>query len=156
MAKAGPEIEQYASAEMAGLTASMDALKKKLADGDYAGVLTDATSLTSQIASAGQAAATKKAALAAEWTSMSTMPAMVAQVQAKIDELSKARRLPRGMNKATLDGAKTSLESVNQMWAEATAAQQKGDLAAAVAKAKEVKPMVDNLMGTLGIAMPAM
>jgi len=81
--------------------------------------------------------------------------AMVGQVTTKLTELTGMRRLPAGMTKSTLDEAKTSLEKVNTLWTEASGAFSSGDLTAAVAKARDVKPMVDPLMSSLGMAAAA-
>jgi hypothetical protein len=44
---------------------------------------------------------------------------------------------------------------VNTLWTDASAAFAKGDLVGAVAKAKDVKPMIDALMTTLGMTAAA-
>ena len=97
----------------------------------------------------------KKAELTTEWATFAALPAMVGQVTAKVTELTAMRRLPAGMTKTTVDDAKVSLDKVNALWTEASGAFEKGDLMAAVAKARDVKPMVETLMNSLGVAAAA-
>jgi hypothetical protein len=59
------------------------------------------------------------------------------------------------MTKTTVDDARASLDKVNALWSEASGAFEKGDLTAAVARARDVKPMVDTLMSSLGVAAAA-
>ena len=155
VAAARPEIEKFAGDQLAGITDGVAAAKKKFESGDYAGVIADVQRVTGTVTAAAQAAAAKKAELTSEWASFATMPAMVGQVTTKLTELTGMRRLPAGMTKSTLDEAKTSLEKVNTLWTEASGAFASGDLTAAVAKAKDVKPMVDTLMSSLGMAPAA-
>ena len=149
---AQPEIEKFAGAQMAGITDAVAAARKKFAAGDFAGVIADVPAVTSTVTAAVTAAATAKTALVSEWGTFATLPAMVGQATSKMTELGAMKRLPAGMDKAKLDGAKASLESVNTLWTAASAAFAQGDLMAAVGKAKEVKPMIDALMTTLGLA----
>lgn len=152
---AQPDIEKFAEERMAGVTAAVAGVKKKFDAGDFAGVIADVPTVTSSLSAAATAAAEKKAALTADWGSFAAMPAMVGQITAKLTELSGMRRLPAGMTTSTVADAKTSLDKVTTLWTEASGAFEKGDLIAAVAKAKDVKPMVDSLMTTLGLTAMA-
>ncbi len=152
---AKPEIEMFAADEMTGLTDAVAAAKTKFESGDYAGVVADVQTVTAKLSTAAQTAAAKKAALTTEWTTFAALPAMVGQVTAKLTELTAMRRLPAGMTKTTVDDAKMSLDKVNALWTEASGAFEKGDLMAAVTKARDVKPMVETLMSSLGVAAAA-
>ncbi|MBL8137104.1 MAG: hypothetical protein JNL48_10830 [Acidobacteria bacterium] len=152
---ATPEIEMFAADRMTGLTDAVGAAKKKLEGGDYAGVVADVQTVTAQLSAAAQAAAAKKADLTTEWATFAALPAMVGQVTAKLTELTGLRRLPAGMTKTTVDDARASLDKVNALWSEASGAFEKGDLMAAVARARDIKPMVDALMSSLGVATAA-
>ncbi len=115
-------------------------------------MIADVQTVTSQVTAAATAAATAKTALVTEWGTYAGLPAMVGQVTAKMTELGAMKRLPAGMDKAKLDGAKASLDSVNTLWTAASTAFEQGDLMAAVGKAKEVKPTLESLLTTLGLA----
>lgn len=152
---AKPEIEMFAADQMTGLTGAVDAAKKKLEGGDYAGVIADVQTVTATLSAAAQSAAAKKTELTTEWATFAALPAMVGQITAKVTELTAMRRLPAGMTKTTVDDAKASLGKVNALWTEASGAFEKGDLMAAVAKARDLKPMVDTLVSSLGMAATA-
>lgn len=152
---AQPDLEKFAGEQLASVTAAVAGVKKKFDAGDFAGVIADVPTVTSSLSAAATAAAEKKAALTADWGSLAAMPAAVGQLTARLTELSGLRRLPAGMTKTTLDDAKGSLEKVTALWTEASGAFEKGDLVGAVAKAKDVKPMVDTLMTTLGLTAMA-
>lgn len=155
VAAAQPEIERCAGEQMAGITSAVTATRKKFDGADYAGVIADVQTTTTAVTTAATAAAAKKAELVTEWGSFASLPALVGQITAQVTELGAMKRLPKGMDKTTLDGATASLDSVNTLWTDASAAFAKGDLVAAVAKAKDVKPMIDTLMTTLGMTATA-
>lgn len=152
---ATPDIETFAADQMAGLNAAVAGVKAKFDAGNFAAVIADVPGVTSKLQAVAAAAGEKKTALTAEWGSFAAMPAAVGQVTAKLTELSGMRRLPAGMTTNTLAEAKTSLDKVTALWTEASGAFGKGDLIAAVAKAKDVKPMVDSLMSMLGLTAMA-
>ena len=91
-------------------------------------------------------------AYAGEWSTLSSsVPEAVAAIQSRVDVLSKSKKLPAGMDAATLDGVKTSLAEANTMWSQATEAQAAGDLEQAVTLAQQVKTRTDELLTTLGM-----
>jgi len=149
---AKPDIERFAADRMAAVNDAVKAAKAKLDDENYAGALADVQGATNTLTTAAEVAAAKKAQLSTDWATFTGMPAMIGQIKGKVAELDAMRRLPRGMNKATLDGAKSSAETASDLWDDASDAHGKGDLIVAVAKAKEAKPMVESLMKTLGLA----
>jgi hypothetical protein len=155
MASARPEIEKFAGDQMAGLSDALAATRKKFEAGDYPGVLTDVPTVTAQVSQLASAAAAKKAELVTEWGTMASLPATVAQITAKVTELGAMKRLPAGLDKTAVEGAKTSLASVTTLWSDASAAFEKGDLVNAVAKAKDVQTMASTLMTSLGMATAA-
>lgn len=150
-AAAKPNIEQFAADRLAGVDAAVAAVRTKFDGGNYAGALADVQGATDTLTAAAEAAAARRAQLATDWASFAGMPATIGQVKSKVAELSAMRRLPRGMDRAQFDGAKSSLESATGLWDEASNAHAKGDLVVAVSKAKDAKPIVDSLMTTLGL-----
>lgn len=155
VAAAKPEIATFAADQVSGLTDAVGAAKKKFEGGDYAGVIADVQTVTTRLSAVAQTAAARKAELTTEWASFATMPALVGQLTARLTELTGMRRLPAGMSRTTLDDAKGSLDKVSALWADASGAFEKGDLMSAVAKARDVKPMVETLMSSLGTAAAA-
>lgn len=153
---AKPDIEQFAAERMPAVNNAMDAVKAKLNSQDYAGVIADVQTATNTLRSAAEAAAARKAELSTEWATFAGMPARVGQIKGKLAELDAMRRLPRGMTKARLDGARSSLEAATKLWDEASDAHDDGHLSVAVTKATEAKPIVDSLMSTLGLPTATM
>jgi pyruvate/2-oxoglutarate dehydrogenase complex dihydrolipoamide dehydrogenase (E3) component len=80
-----------------------------------------------------------------------SVPQAVAAIQSRVDILSKSKKLPAGMDAATLENVKTSLAEANSTWAQATQAQAAGDLEQAVTLAQQVKTRTDELLTTLGM-----
>lgn len=148
---AGPNIEQFAADQMAGVNDAVAAVQAKFGAENYAGALADVPAATALVTTAAEAAAARRAQLATDWAAFSGMPASLGIIQSKVAELSALPRLPRGMDRAQFDGARSSLESATSLWDEASDAHNRGDLVVAVSKAKDAKPIVESLMTTLGL-----
>ena len=145
-------VPEQARAIQDGLASAQAALGKD----DYAGVLKQTQSLTTQISGLGGAIAAKKAELTTAWNTMSAgVPKLVEAVKSRVDVLSKSRSLPTGITKDTLNSAKAGLASASQSWSEATSAASAGDVATAVARARSVQASVVNLMQSLNMQVPA-
>lgn len=153
---AKPEIDRYAPDQWPALNASVTAVQAKMAAGDYAGVLADAPAVNARLTEATTAAATKKAALTEEWESMASIPAMVQQVAQRVAELSGSRTLPKGIDRAMLAGAQGTIARSMGLMGEASQALEAGDMAVAVAKAKEIKAAVEPLLSSFGLAPAGM
>lgn len=153
---AKPDIERFAADRMVAVNDALKAVKAKLDAENYAGAIADVQGATGTLKDAAEAAAARKAQLSTDWATFAGMPAMMGQIKGKVAELEAMRRLPRGMDKAKLEGAKSSLDAATNLWDEASEAQDKGHLVVAVAKARQAKPIVDSLMTTLGMPTAAM
>jgi hypothetical protein len=133
-AKYIPEQLSDVQHKLADLNAAYD---KK----DYATVLAQAPAVLTEAQGLPAAAAAKKdeiaKALAAEWTRLSaSVPQLVTSVKTRIDALSKSRRVPKDVN---LSAAKSGLQDATVSWDQAQAASKVGNVAAAVAAAKDAK-----------------
>ncbi len=136
--------------------ASLDSAKAALAKGDYQAALTEAQALTTKIGALASAVAAKKTELAQSWAALSAgLPQVIEAIKSRVDILAKAKKLPAGMDAAKLDAAKTGLASITQAWSEATAAAGANNVVDAVAKAAAVKSKAAELLGTLGMPVPA-
>jgi hypothetical protein len=62
------------------------------------------------------------------------------------------KKLPKDMDKAKVDAAKTGLEAAQKTWAEANEAFKAGNLMDAVKKGNDVKGQADQLLAALNIA----
>lgn len=157
---AGPDAAQYVPDQVQAVTNQLSDLKMKFDQKDYKAVIAAAPALLTQAQGlAAAAAAAKEKALAAarealggEWTALSAaLPAQLAAVASRVGILSKSRKLPAGLDKASFDGAKAATEEARTLWEQATAAQAAGNLEQAVAGAKQVKEKLDSAMAALGM-----
>lgn len=156
VAAAGEDATKYIPDEVQAVNDQVANLKAMFDKKDYKGVLAAAPAVLTQAQGLTSAAAAKKTemmdAYAGEWSTLSSsVPEAVAAIQSRVDVLSKSKKLPAGMDAATLDSVKTSLAEANTMWSQATEAQAAGDLEQAVTLAQQVKTRTDELLTTLGM-----
>jgi len=154
------EAAKYAPGDLKDIDASLASLKEKLGKGDYKSVLASAPELTATIDNLKQIVSTKKSeaeaamtAATAEWSSLSAdVPKMVEAIQSRVDILGKSRKLPKNVSQEAFDAAKSGLESMKSVWAEATSAFASGDAVGAVAKANSVKQTGADVLQKLGMS----
>ena len=150
---------KYAPDGLQSVEAQVATLKDNLAKGDYKKVLADAPAVATAVTNLQQAAIakqeeadTKLAQTKQQWRTLSVdVPKMVAAIQARVGELSKSRRLPKGVSKASFESAKASLESLNSAWTEATGAIANEDYAGGVAKGQAAKDKATEITHELGM-----
>jgi hypothetical protein len=153
---AGEDATKYVPDQVQAVNDQLANLKAMFDKKDYKGVLAAAPAVLTQAQGLTAAAAAKKTEMtdmyAGEWSTLaSSVPQAVAAIQSRVDILSKSKKLPAGMDAATLDNVKTSLAEANSTWAQATQAQAAGDLEQAVTLAQQVKTRTDELLTTLGM-----
>jgi hypothetical protein len=157
-----PEGSTYVPEQAKAVQETLRGLKDRMAKNDYKGVLAGAGEVTAAATALTAAATAKKAEVAkmtAEltktWEDMSSgLPKVVEAIKSRVDILSQAKKLPAGVEKAAVDGAKTGLETIDKTWAEAQEAFKSGNIADAVAKAKTVKTMAADIMTKLNMPVP--
>ena len=150
---------KYAPDGLQSVEAQVATLKDDLSKGDYKKVLAEAPAVTTAVANLQQAAIAKQeeadtqlAQTKQQWRRLSAeVPKMVAAIKSRVDELSKSRRLPKGVSKASSESAKASLDSLNSTWTEATGAAANGDYAGGVAKGQAAKDKATEIMHELGM-----
>lgn len=92
------------------------------------------------------------AQLNADWVRLSgSMPGLMTSIGARLEELGKMRRLPKGMDQQLLDEAKAAYGSARSAWDEAGQSFNAGDLEGAVTKARDVEAMAQDLVTRLGM-----
>jgi hypothetical protein len=153
---AGEDATKYVPDQVQAVNDQLANLKAMFDKKDYKGVLAAAPAVLTQAQGLTAAAAAKKTEMtdmyAGEWSTLaSSVPQAVAAIQSRVDILSKSKKLPAGMDAATLDNVKTSLAEATSTWAQATEAQAAGDLEQAVTLAQQVKTRTDELLTTLGM-----
>jgi hypothetical protein len=129
-----PDQFAQAQGEVAALAASYD---KK----DYATVVAHAPTVLNEVKALTTAAAAKKdaieKALGNEWRSLAaSVPQSLSAVQSRVDELSKTKRVPKGVD---LGLAKSGLADATSAWGKAQEAFKSGNPGDAVTAAKDAQ-----------------
>ena len=153
------DAAKYAPDGLKGVETQYERLKASFEAKEYDNVLAGTPALEKAVGSLKDAVASGKeqarSALAAaktEWEGLSAdVSKQVESIQARIDELSKSKRLPWGIKKDEFEGSKSAFESMKTQWQEATAEYNKGDAIEASAKAKTAKGMGDQIYDQLKI-----
>jgi len=142
--------DQVKAAEDALTTAKANFEKK-----DFKAALAVAQDVGAKAKDLRAAAAAKKAELTKAWEEMSAgVPQMAEAIKSRVDILSQSKKLPAGLDKTKLDGAKAGLAALNQSWTEASDAFKSGKVTDAVAKAKAAKDQAVEVMTALNMTVP--
>jgi hypothetical protein len=139
-----PDQFAQAQSKAAALTASFE---KK----DYATVLARAPAVLTEVNGLAGAASAKKdemvKALGNEWRSLSaSVPNSLSAVQSRIDELTKTKRVPKGVD---LGAAKSGLADATSAWDKAKEAFKSGNPADAVTAGKDAQGKVASAAAAL-------
>ena len=124
------DASKYAADELKTADDAIAALKSNLEKGDYKAILAGAPALATQVEGLRKTVADKKAeaeaaleAAKGKWAEASTdLPKMVGAIQSRLDILTKSKKLPKGLDKATLDQTVASFDGMKASWTEATSA----------------------------------
>ncbi len=150
------DASQYVPDQLQSVEDALAAAKNNFQKGEYQKALDGAKDLAAQAKDLAAAVTAKKDELTKSWQDMSGgLPGMVEAIQKRVDILSRSRRLPAGLDKDKFEAVKTSLAAITQTWAEASNSFQGGNLMDAVGKAKVVKEKAVEIMGALGMQVPA-
>jgi hypothetical protein len=153
------DAAKYAPEGLKGVEAQFDRLKASFEAKEYDNVLAGTPSLAKAVDSLKAAVNSGKegakaayAAAKTEWDGLNVeVPNTIESIQARVDELSKGKRLPFGINKDEFEGAKSAFESLKSEWAEAVAQAKKGDPVEATQKGKTAKGMGEAIKEQLKI-----
>jgi hypothetical protein len=140
-----PDLYTAAGAKVAAARQDFEA-------GNYTDALAKAQEAATEAGGLGAAITARKDELSAAWTAMSdSLPGMVQAIQARVDELSKMRRLPAGVTAQALDDAKAALQEMTGSWNQATQAYGSGNLAEATSMASAVQTKAAEVRAALGM-----
>jgi len=153
------DAEKYAAEELKSLDDSISTLKAGIAHKDYGKVVTGAPSVAAAVTTLKDTVAKAKAdsdaimaAATAEWGELSqSVPQLVDALQSRIDTLSKSRKLPKNVDKATFETIKTDFETVKTDWTSATREFTAGAAADAVRKARAARAKAEEIHAKLGM-----
>src|SRR5512139_233900 len=131
------EASKYVPDQLKKVEDALKAAKDSFGKGDYKAALEGSKDLAAKAKDLAAAAAAKKAELTKSWDELSAgIPKAAEELKAKIDALSKAKKLPAGVEKSAVDAAKAGYDEA-------------GNVSDAVAKAKAVKDKLAGLMASL-------
>ncbi len=153
------DAQQYSAEQLQSVEASVNRLKENLAKQDYGAVLQAAPAVRSDVESLKTATATAKAhaeemvaEAQSEWNELTaSVPPMVEKLQARVDQISKSRKYPKGMDKAGFEAAKSGFETLKTEWTEAGAEFASGQAANAVRKGRGAKAKAEGLINQLEV-----
>lgn len=150
------EAAKYVPDQVKGVEDALKAAKDAFEKKEYTQALNAAKDIPAKAKELAAAAAAKKAELTKSWDEMAAgLPKMVEAIKSRVDILSKSKKLPKGMDKAKFEEAKTGLAEITQTWMDADNAFKGGNIADALAKANAVKAKATEIMTTLGMQPPA-
>jgi hypothetical protein len=150
------EVVKYIPDQAKGVDDAIKAAKENFDKGNFDAALETAKDIPTRVKALVSAAAAKKVELAKAWDEMSGgLPNMLEAIKSRLDILSQSRKLPAGLDKEKLEGAKGGYEAAAKMWEDAKAAFAGGNLNDALAKGKTVKDKAVEVMTALGMQVPA-
>jgi hypothetical protein len=152
------DAERYVPERYAEVKKGLDEARTAFGEERYADAIAAVKDVPAQAESlAREAAAAKEQRIAemnADWARISgSLPALLAGIGGRLEELGGLRKLPDGMDRQLLDEANAAHASARAAWEEAGAAHARGELEAAVVGARGAEGMAQDLVGRLG--MPA-
>src|SRR5262245_2079491 len=150
------DAQKYLPDKYKEVQESIDAAKASFEKNDYKNALAQVKDLPAKVAAlATEVTAAKQSAIAAltdQWNSMSAdLPNMVNAIQTRVEMLSKSKKLPKNIDQATFDAAKTGLDDLKSTWNSASQSFNSGNVEDAVAKAKQVQQNGTEIMAQLGM-----
>jgi hypothetical protein len=138
--------------QVKSLEDTLAATKEKFVKGEYKEALGDATALAGKAKDVRAAAKAKKEELTKKWTELSQgLPQVITALQNRVDELSKAKKLPADITAEKFAEAKAGLASVTDDWNKAQESFKTGSLADAVSVATSAKDKALKAMDALGV-----
>ena len=154
------DAQKYAPDEYRAISDQLESARASFAKGDYKAARAAASDLPAKITElAATTTAAKDQAVAGlkdEWNALSAdVPKMVEAIQSRVDMLSKSKKLPKNVDQASFDAAKSGLESMKQDWTAATQASAAGNVEEAVAKVKSAQQRGNEVLGLLKMQAPS-
>ena len=153
---ARPVAEKLVPDQMKSLNDALADAHARFDKGDYAAALTAAKDIPAKANEVVAAAKARKDELTKTWEGIvREVPPMAASITSKVGELSAMKKLPKGMDKAKVEAAKSALDGINQTWNAATDAAKAGNWADAIKKGGEAKAKAQEAMTSLGMTAAA-
>lgn len=146
------DAAKYAPDAVKSLESSYSVARDSMVNKDYKGALTFARDIPAKAKDVLAKAAAAKDALARAWGEASDgMRRTIQAAKSRLHTLSQGKKLPAGIDKATLAKADADLSSLEKSWSDAAEQYKAGDLSGAVAKAKELNAQGIALLKAIGL-----
>ncbi|HZY03970.1 MAG TPA: hypothetical protein VFF02_10760 [Anaeromyxobacteraceae bacterium] len=146
------EAQKYVPDQLKAVQEAVAAAKARFTAKEYPAALTAAQDAARKAGELAAAAKAKKDELLAAWNSTSAqVTSQVKAISDKLTELAKEKKLPKGLDKETLQKAKDDLVAVTKDWNDAAAKYGTGQLQEAIAVAKGLVSRVDEIAARLGL-----
>lgn len=137
--------------EMKALDAGLARAKDQFRKGEYEPALETAKDLAGKAKDLGAAAAAKRSELAKSWEEVSgSVQQKIEVIESRLGVLSRAKRLPAGLDAKELRAAEEGLAGLIRSFDEAAAKFEAGELQEAVPAARSAEDRAAELMSKLG------
>jgi hypothetical protein len=146
------EASRYAPDQLKQLEDSLKAAQDAFAKKEYKAALDAASTLGAKAQDVAKAAAAKKAELTKSWEDLSAgIPQMMDALKGRLDILSKAKKLPAGLDKDQLAALTSGYDEVTKQFQAAKDAASAGDLNKAIEAGQAIKQKGIEMATTLGL-----
>ena len=150
---ARPQVEKMAPDDFKSLSDDLAAAKDLFAKGDYKGALAAAQAIPAKVSEVVAKANAKKEELAKSWAAASgDATKAVADLKARLDELAKTKKLPKGLTADTAKAASDTLAAAGRSLSDATSAAATGNISEAIAKAGDAKTKAVAALASVTVA----
>jgi hypothetical protein len=148
---------KYVPDEYGALKAELDAARRLMQEQKYGEALSAVRELPAKAKTVGEQAAAAHdkllAELEAQWPLYAeSLPGQLSALEARVKELSEARKLPDGVEARDLRAARDALPYATKAWADAQAAFEQGNLEGAVSRARAVEMLTTQGLEAVGSA----
>jgi hypothetical protein len=146
------EATKWAPEAVKSVETTYGSAKDLIAKQDYKGALATAGEIPAKAKDALAKAAANKDVVVKAWNEAGgSLTKMMDAAKSRLDILAQSKKLPKGMDKATVAQAQADLSTLQSGWASAVEQFKSGDMSGAMAKASALKAKGLELLKTLGL-----
>lgn len=146
------EASRYAPDQLKQLEDALKSAQDAFAKKDYKAALDAASTLSAKAQDVAKAAAAKKAELTKSWEDLNAgIPQMMDALKSRLDILSKAKKLPAGLDKDQLAALTSGYDEAAKQFQAAKDAAGAGDLNKAIEAGQAIKQKGMEMAAALGL-----
>ena len=146
------EASRYAPDQLKQLEDALKSAQDAFAKKDYKAALDAASTLSAKAQDVAKAAAAKKAELTKSWEDLNAgIPQMMDALKSRLDILSKAKKLPAGLDKDQLAALTSGYDEAAKQFQAAKDAAGAGDLNKAIEAGQAIKQKGMEMATALGL-----